>query len=212
MSAAPHYAYVQGDHVCAIYRTPEEQLHAAIEYIKEGLARGERCLYVVGEHDQPTFRDALAGAGIDVAREEARGSLVLLTKHEGHLSGGSFDPARMIAMLEKAVQDALDAGFNGLCAAGDMNWLLDGAPGTERLAEYEAKLNYFYESHRALGLCLYRRSMPGIVLDRCLATHRVVRLAGGLLANPFYELPELAATRPGSADGIEERLDKLSAA
>jgi hypothetical protein len=103
----------------------------------------------------------------------------------------------MIAMLEAAVKDTLDAGFTGLCAAGDMNWILDGAPGTERLAEYEARLNRFYESHHALGLCLYNiGTTPPTALDHCLATHPVVRVDGPLLlSNPFYEVPEVAVGR-----------------
>jgi hypothetical protein len=204
---------VQGDHVCVLYSSADEQLVAAIDYIRQGLERGERCLYVVGEHDPDTFRAALVAAGIDVPTLEGRGALVLITKHEGHLRGGTFDPTAMIEMLDRAVQDALDAGFNGLCAAGDMTWLLDEAPGSERIAEYEAKLNLFYPSHRALGLCQYRRDMPGIVLDHCLATHPAVRITStGVLTNPFYELPDLAATRTGSATGITEKIEHLHVA
>ena len=207
MGREPRFVYQQGDHVCTLYSSPEEQLRAAIEYIREGLARGERCLYVCCEHDLTSFRAALKRAGIDVKAEEARGAILLLTKHDGHLKTGAFDPAAMIAMLTAAVQDALDAGFAGLCAAGDMTWLLDEAPGSERIAEYESALNHFYRAHRALGLCLYRRTMPAELLDHCLATHPVVRVEGPLLlTNPFYELPEHAVTRKPQARNIEHRL------
>jgi hypothetical protein len=212
-SETPRITYVQGDHVCMVFMTPEVQLAAAIDYIKQGLARKERCLYVVGEHDLDTFRGALRASGIAVEDEEARGALVLITKNEGHLASGTFDPNSMIAMLEDAVRSALDAGFAGLCAAGDMTWLLDEAPGSERIAEYEARLTPFYRSHRALGLCLYRRNMPKILLDHCLATHPTVRLDGPiLLANPFYELPELAESRKGSAEHVDERISTLRSA
>ncbi len=209
----PRYVYQQGDHVCTLYSSPEEQLTAAIEYISEGLERRERCLYVCCEHDVVTFRRALKKAGIDVNGEEARGALVLLTKHDGHLKGGSFDPTAMIAILERAVQDALDDGFTGLCAAGDMIWLLDEAPGSERLAEYEAALNHFYRSHRALGLCLYHRTMPATLLDHCLATHLVVRIDGPvLLTNPFFEMPELAASRRARPEEVESKLRQIQTA
>lgn len=212
-TAGRRIVYVQGDHVCALYATPDDQLVAAIEYIKQGLARGERCLYVVGEHTPDAFRAALARAGIDVPAEEARGALVIITKHEGHLRTGTFDPNAMIAMLEAAVQDALDAGFKGLCAAGDMTWLLDEVPGSERIAEYEAALNYFYKSKHALGLCLYRRDMPKVILDHCLATHEVVRLDGPvLLTNPFYELPELASKRTARPDTVEAKIQRFEPA
>jgi hypothetical protein len=211
---SPRIQYQQGDHVCALYSTREEQLAAAVEYIRCGLGRGERCLYVVGEHTPDEFREGLRAAGIDVEREEARGALLLLTKHEGHLKGGSFDPDRMIGMLHAAVKDALDAGFAGLCAAGDMSWLLDEADGSERIAEYEARLNVFYPSSRALGLCLYNRDrLPPETLDHCLATHPHVRLEGNiLLANPFYEAPQRAAVRKADRGALRAKLEWLKSA
>lgn len=195
--SSPRLVYQQGDHVCALYTTPEEQLRAAVDYILGGLERGERCLYVCCEHTIGEFRAALKRAGINVRAEEKRGALVLLTKHEGHLQGGTFDPDRMISMLHAAVEDALDAGFNGLCAAGDMTWLLDEAPGSDQLAEYEARLNHFYATNRALGLCLYSRSkLTDASLDHGIATHPCIHIEGPiLLRNPFYEPPEEAATR-----------------
>lgn len=211
MVGSPRLSYHQGDHVCTLFTTPEEQLQAAVEYIRGGLGRGERCLYVCCERELNEFRAALKQAGIDVEREEARGALVLLTKHDGHLKGGTFDPDRMIHMLDEAVKDTLARGFNGLCAAGDMNWLLDDAPGSEKLAEYEARLNRFYESNRALGLCLYNLgTMPPAAIDDCLATHPFVRVEGPiLLENPFYELPEKAMSRVMRKNDVNQKMDKV---
>jgi hypothetical protein len=120
----------------------------------------------------------------------------------------------MIEMLNGAVQDALNSGFTGLCAAGDMTWLLDDAPGSEQVVEYEALLNHFYANNRALGLCQYNRNkLPAATLDHCLATHQWVRMEGPiLLANPFYELPELAVSRVANPTGVESKLGHLEAA
>ena len=136
---------------------------------------------------------------------------MLLTKYDGHLSGGSFDPNRMIEMLQAGVKSALDAGFMGLCAAGDMSWILDGAPGSEKVAEYEMRLNRFYEANHALGLCQYNvRTMPAEVLAHCLASHSHIRVDGPiLLSNPFFELPE--STIKGIAQPLElsKQLQKM---
>ena len=204
--------YQQGDHVCTLFSSPEEQLSAAIEYIQQGLSRNERCLYVCGEQTPGAFRAALAQSGIDVAHEEARRALILLTKESGHLKGGSFSASRMISMLKSAVEEALGDGFEGLCAAGDMTWLLDEAPGSEEIAEYEALLNHFYRTHRALGLCQYnRRRLPAAILDHGMATHPTVRIAGPiLLTNPFHELPEIARSRAAKAEGVDVRIDAVS--
>lgn len=213
MSTQHRIVYQQGDHVCTLFSSPDEQLAAAVEYIRQGLDCDERCLYVCGEQTPDEFRGALRAGGIDVARAEARGALVLLTKETGHLEGGSFDASRMIGMLSKAVEDAIKDGFTGLCAAGDMTWLLDEAPGSEQLAEYETRLNQFYQTHRALGLCQYNRSrLPATFLDHGIATHPRIRIDGPiLLVNPFYEVAEAAMHRKADVEGLDTRVDRLRA-
>jgi MEDS: MEthanogen/methylotroph, DcmR Sensory domain len=213
MSNSPRIVYQQGDHVCGLYSTAEEQLVAAVEYIRAGLERGERCLYVCCEHGLEDFRAALKRSGIDVAAEEKRGALLLLTKHQGHLNGGAFDPDKMISMLHAAVEDALKAGFTGLAAAGDMTWLLDEAPGSEKLAEYEARLNHFYQNNRALGLCLYNRTkLPDAALDHGIATHPYIRIEGPiLLHNPFYETPAKAAKRRARTHEVNAKVEYIDA-
>jgi hypothetical protein len=212
--ASRRLVYQQGDHICTLYASTEEQLQAAIEYIKAGLGRGEQCLYVCGEHTPEELRAALQAAGANVKEEEARGALVLVTKAEAHLKDGHFSAANMISFLHQAVKDALDAGFNGLCAAGDMAWVADGAPGTEELAEYESRLNEFYANNRALGLCQYnRKSLPPQFLDHCIATHRFVRIEGPIaLENPFYEEPCRAIRRKASSEAeTREKIHRIFA-
>jgi hypothetical protein len=213
MSKDLRIVYQQGDHVCTLFNSPDEQLAAAVEYVRQGLDRNERCMYVCGEQTPDEFREALSVAGIDVAGAEAVGALVLLTKETGHLKGGSFDASRMIGMLSKAVEDAINDGFAGLCAAGDMTWLLDGAPGSEELAEYEARLNHFYQNNRAMGLCQYnRRRLPATFLDHGIATHRMIRIEGPILmVNPYYEVAETAMHRKANVDGLDTRVDQLRA-
>lgn len=211
MDRSPRIVYQQGDHVCTLFSSREEQVNAAIDFIRGGLSRGERCLYVCGEQTPDEFRAELRRAGIDISAEEKRGALVLITKREGHLKGGSFKASRMIEMLNRAVADALKAGFAGLCAAGDMTWLLDDAPGSHEIVEFEALLNHFYSSNQALGLCQYNRNrLPPKVLDTCLATHRHIRVEGPMiLENPFYELPEDAMTIPRNGEGVEDKIAQL---
>ena len=211
MLASPRLVYQQGDHICTLFSTLEEQLRAAIEYIQGGLSRGELCLYICGEHTVEDFKNCLRLAGIDVDKEEARGALQIITKQDAHLKGGSFDPDRMISLLYQAVDDALKAGFSGLCAAGDMNWVLDDAPGTDKVAEYESRLNHFYITNRALGLCQYnRQTLPKAMLDHCIATHKHIRIEGPiLLENPFYEEPAQAIGRTAKPDEVDRKIENI---
>ena len=214
INRTPRVVYQHGDHACTLYNSEEERLSAAIQFIRDGLAWHERCVYVCCEQEANDFRAALQGAGIDVAAEEARGAVVLLTKGDAHLKGGTFDPARMITMVSAAVQEALNSGFAGLRAAGDMTWLLDQAPGSERLTEYEALLNQWCRHNPVVLLCQYnRRALPAGTLDHCLATHPWVRMDGPiLLSNPFYEPLETAIGRIAAPGDVERKLGHLESA
>src|SRR5262245_55004051 len=112
-------AMTHGQHLCLFYDRPAEQLTIVVEYLLRGLRRGEQCLFVSDERNLADARECLAGL-IDVQRESARGALQLLTEDDTYLQDGCFDAERMIAMLNTAVQQAVRAGFRGLCAVGDM--------------------------------------------------------------------------------------------
>jgi hypothetical protein len=204
--------YREGDHACTLFTTRREQVGAAAEFIRGGLALGQRCLYICCEQAPDEFREELREAGIDVDAEEARGALEVITKAEGHLKGGSFDAARMIEMLAEALSDALATGFTGLRGAGDMTWLLDQAPGSHELLAYEALLNYFCANRPVVLLCQYsREKLSPKILESGLVTHPHVRVEPRLLRNPFYEVPEQAMIRPRDGARINDKLARLDA-
>jgi MEDS: MEthanogen/methylotroph, DcmR Sensory domain len=94
-----------------------------------------------------------------------------------------------------------------------MGWVLDEAPGTEKLAEYESRLNEFYANNNALGLCQYNRTtLPAAMLDHCIATHRLVRIDGPIaLENPFYELPQKAMGRRAQPERVPSKMRAIFA-
>lgn len=205
--------YKHGHHVCTLFNSREEQISAAVEFIQAGLARGEQCGYACCEQTPEEFREELRRAGVETEAEEARGALTVVGKDQGHLDGGAFDAARTIERIEAALSNALNAGFTGLCGAGDMTWLLDEAPGSHELLAYEALLNYFCSNRPVILLCQYNRErLPPRILDSCLATHPYVRVGTpGLLRNPFYESPERAMVRSRNGAGIDQKLTRLDA-
>ena len=181
-------AYSQGDHICSVYETREEQLAVAARFIADGLRRDERCLYATDSRAAfPEFQEALNREGVDAEAAVNNGSLVLLTKYEAHLQDGRFDSERMLAMLNAEVETSLNLGFRGLRTCGDMSWLLDDAPGTGQVVEYEALLHQFFASVRALGMCQYDSSrLPAGLLDHALDTHPSVIIDRAHRANPYF--------------------------
>ena len=57
-----------GDHLCLLYRSVEEQKNVLSPFIKEGLSRGEFCLYITDEHLDPELTSLLASDGIVLVR------------------------------------------------------------------------------------------------------------------------------------------------
>lgn len=203
----------QGQHICALYETNDEQLKVATEYIAEGLWNGERCLYVAQPREAlERFRSSLAALGIDVVAAETRGALQVVNTQAAHLVDGHFDSERMLAMLNDAVESALDAGFKGLRTCGDMSWLLDTAPGGEQVVEYEGLLNGLFPSVRALGMCQYDRArLPPGLLDCAISTHPSVVIDGVHKSNPFYRVWPFDYGPGVTEDELKQKLSVLRA-
>jgi hypothetical protein len=173
----------------------------------DGLKRGERCYYVADSgRALEMFRTALRRAGIDVEHALRSGALLEATCEEAHLADGHFDSERMLALLNDAVESALNDGFAGLRTCGDMSWLLGDPPGALQVVEYEALLNQFFHGVRACGMCQYdHRRLPATLLDHALATHSSAVIDGVHRTNPFYE-PAATAGRTPQPSEVDSKL------
>ena len=204
--------FAQGQHICVLFETEQEHLAVAAGYIADGLRSGEQCLY--GGHSAQALRQfhgALEDEGIDTAATIRRGALLTGTTGQLHLAGGTFDSERMLGLLNEAVETALNSGYKGLRACGDMSWLLDHPEAEEQVLQYESLLNGFFSGARASGMCLYdRRRLSARLVDHGIATHPTVVVEGEHTRNPFYESPASAARRsPGQRKAINAKINAL---
>jgi signal transduction histidine kinase len=193
----------QGDHVCAIYDHPDEQIEGIVDYIKTGLTLGERCVYIVSDRTTQDVHERLTRARVDVGAALDSGRLSLQTKHETYLRGGSFDPDRMIEFLRESEEAALREGCSGLRLTGEMSWALGSEAGCERVVEYETRLNGYFQDSRSHAICQYNRSRfsPDVIVDM-LRAHPIAIIDQAACLNPYYEPPYVA----GSA-AFGERVD-----
>ncbi len=123
--------------------------------MRQKLNEGNRCLYLDSPPMIAGIRSYLAAAGVDVAREVEKGSLVL-SSDQGHLENGHFDADRMLQGLETAVHQALSEGYQGLWATGDMTWEFGSKDEMSKLLEYEWKLEDLFRRQPCLsGICQY---------------------------------------------------------
>jgi PAS domain S-box-containing protein len=194
-----------GDHICSIYENTAERLAAAVAFIKMGLTRGQRCLHL--DADDRAFEEVsqgLAAAGVDVARERARGALRFLREQDTYLPPGGFSPETMLEFVGRQAAQALADGFAGLWSSADMTWSVGQESGNDRLVAYEARLNRLAKQPPCVILCQYERTrFDAPCIHDVLRTHPLVILGRQLCANPYYELPEIVLAAGATADRSE---------
>lgn len=183
-----------GDDIAFFYKTNEERLAFVIPFMIAGLRNMERCVYIVDENTVPEILAEFKNADIDIDAATASGALSVVTKHDTYLRNGIFDPAEMIADLDRDVRSALQHGFRGLRITGEMSWALDLPSALSRLCEYEQELYRHWPAQLA-GLCQYDESLfPADVIDRMANSHCAIVRDGNIVRhNPHRSAGALSA-------------------
>jgi signal transduction histidine kinase len=180
-----------GDHLCCLYASEQEHRALLAPFIRQGLERHEKVVYLVDDHTGGQILDYLSADGVEMTPYLQRGQFALLSSDEFYLDGGTFEPERMIALLRSETERAAGEGYQSLRVTGEMSWALKGLPGSERIVEYEAKLNTFLPGSQCLHVCQYdqRQFDPRVLLD-ILATHPLVLIGTEVYENFYYMPPQ----------------------
>ena len=177
------------DHLCSIYESQQEHFAVAISFIRIGLDRGEKCVYIADDGTLGDVREALQAEGIDVDRAVASNSLVSTTNEQAYLKRGSFDFDWMFSFWKEATELAMSEGFSALRAIDETEWVLRGTLGLERWMEYESRLTHSLSQSNCVALCQYNRRLfpPELILD-VIRTHPIV-VYGNTVCRNLYHVP-----------------------
>lgn len=163
-------------------------------YYREGLQSGEKALHIVDPALCADHRQRLLALGIDVNGCERSGQFQLTTPEETYLAGGVFDPDKMLARVAEVIAAAKERGFPRTRVMGKMDWAFSGAPGTDRLIEYEARVNEVLARTRQPGICVYDSSLlTGAAMLDVLRCHPLMLVNGAVHENPFFTPPDIFA-------------------
>jgi signal transduction histidine kinase len=201
-----------GDHACSFYDNAAEQEALVISFMKEGLARGERCVYVVDDRTVEDLISGLGRAGVDVSREQERGALQFIGKAQWR-NPGDFEVTAMAEGVKKLVNQALAPGWPGLWVAVEMTWALSPDIDPGRLAEWEAFWNNLITDMPAVLLCQYnRRRIPPAAIYLELKTHPLVVTPHEVYHNFYYEPPDLFLNQGAYGERVEWMLEQFQRA
>ena len=188
------------EHVCLLYRDKDEGLASAGAFIQAGLEQNDQCVYVADDNAVADVVKALTQRGINVDAALETQQLIIGTKQETYLLDGYFDPDQAIAFFAQASREAQSSRFRAVRGCAEMTWQLGGEPGTDRLLEYESKMNSeLFPNNNVLGVCQFNLSSfsPWIIRE-VIYTHPVVIVGGLVCVNLYYKSPGVYRPRVSS--------------
>jgi ABC-type transporter Mla MlaB component len=163
----------RADHVCWAYDDDASFEEAAVRFLGEGLAHGDRLLWV-GDGAGDRLRRS-AGPLADVEGLAGRGILRLLAVGDGYAPTGSFSPDQQLAFYDAATREALEDGYRGLRVVAEITALAaDPARRADLLRWEHLADDYVAHGPGFSALCAYRADVlpPEAVAD-ATAVHPV---------------------------------------
>jgi MEDS: MEthanogen/methylotroph, DcmR Sensory domain len=178
-------------HVCAFFRSDDEEYRVLLPFMKEGFACGHKAIHVVNPDQRADHLRRLAAAGIDTTAAAERGQFELRSSTETYLRDGHFDQDRMLAVFEQLASGNATHPFPLSRIVCRMDWLADGRVVIDNVIEFESRVNDVWRRHDDAVICTCRLAQfSGDTVIDIMRTHPVVIIGGILQRNPFFVSPE----------------------
>jgi ABC-type transporter Mla MlaB component len=153
-----------GEHACCRFARPEDRERLTIAFVRAGLARGHKVIYLHDRDDRDSFAERLLAADARVAPALADGQLELRSTRPDD----AFEPDRMLATMRVEHRRARAEGFAGLSIAGDVSVVCD-EPGHDAVTHREEELDASW-----VLLCQYPNDrLPAARQSQLVAHHDV---------------------------------------
>lgn len=171
-------------HVCAFVSSRDEEHRILDPFVSEGVARGEKLVYIVNPAERANLVRHLRHLGLEMASLLGQRRCEVLTWSETYLRGGRFDQDAMLVLL-----DGLLGGYRSprIRLVADMGWAAEVQDVSHLLLEYESRANLLERKQTHFVICVYDIAKFGgdFVID-VLRTHPMVLVGGVLHMNPFF--------------------------
>ena len=177
-------------HVCAFFRSAEEEYATLLPFICDGIGQGERAFHIMGPQYRQEHLEQLSRAGVDVDETQRRGQLEVMTPGETYLRGGRFSKDEMLALIQDSLQAGIDRGFPLTRLIAHAEAVLEDWSSMNAWIEYEMQLNEVLPRFDDAVICTYDANLLSgpLALD-ILRTHPVAVIGGQLHMNPFFARP-----------------------
>jgi hypothetical protein len=170
------------DHICWVHDDAASLAAAAARFLADGLARGERLLYV-GEDDGIALLRRDPGPLGPLDDLVADGRLTLLTLGEAYTGDGAFVPEQQLAFYEAVTRRAIEEGCTGLRVVAELTALAADPRTRDELARWEHLADDFMAAGSGMSaLCAYRRdALDADALAAVATVHPLLHVPDGVL-------------------------------
>ena len=143
-----------GDHLCCIYQSDDEQRIFLKQYVKQGLSRTEKIVFIGDARKCEEIGKYLHDEGIALDHGVRSAQFVALTSENNLDMEGRFDLEARIDLLEGETRTALDQGYTGLRVIQEMT-PGEGDCHFQQVMDFAARLDSFLANNKCLSICQF---------------------------------------------------------
>ena len=179
--------FPMGSHICLVYRDEAERRSIVSKYVESGLLDHEQLYYFADTATPQEVISWMHQLDVDIAPAVSSGACTVADAVETYCPGGAFEPDEMLERLKQTWAASQEHHFAGCRVTGEMSWALRNIPGTDRLIEYESRVNDVLQTHPLTAMCQYNaNSFSGELIFQILEVHPYMVARGQLVRNPYY--------------------------
>jgi hypothetical protein len=180
-------SYPEGTHMCYIFNDESRRRDVIAAFLGSGLLEKEKVGYFVDTATPEEAVSLLRKLGVKIPDRTAPDSFSVSNAEETYCPDGTFDPERMLENLRNYYAASITEGYPGSRVSGEMSWALRGIPGSERLVEYEARVNDVLVESPVTAICQYDANLfDGGTLFDVLSVHPMMVVNGQVVKNPYF--------------------------
>ncbi len=171
----------RGDHIVMFFSSGDALLSAVLPFIKEGLARGERVLYIA----EPDGREKCLG---NLKREFDVGQHIESGRFK--FDGPETDIRELLRKTRLIIDDTLASGYTALRIAVEVHAIYKNMSPADIL-RFEARLDEFYSQNQCIALCMFdaRKFTPELLLS-IFVSHPLIMIGPEVHENISYPPPQ----------------------
>jgi hypothetical protein len=176
------------DHLCLLYENQDDWLTSIVPFIQFTLEHSHKFIYAADHHTQDDLIQMFSSSGLDIEKYITTGQFLYISTWQIYAPDGCFKPDRTINLLIEEIKKAIEQGYSALSVTGEMSWALKDIEGSQRLLEYESKLNSsLFNNYPCLAVCQYSLStFDSETIKDILKTHPKLIFRGKILGNCYY--------------------------